>query len=281
MKNKKLSPLSICALTASVLVSLYYFVYLELCIVGFDSRLMSFFALFVIACVTLPILFHEHLKRILKGAYKPLKLIFTVLLCLYAVSVAVFWCYIGNFSSSTPETYAKAAAETNDTGEGTAVLVFGCRAYGNRPSLTLRIRLDAALELLCALPDAVCIVSGGQGSNETVPEAVVMQSYLTEHGISEDRIIMESASHSTSENIRLTKELMEETGLSYDRVIGVSTAFHLSRIKLLSERYDFPMELCSSPSPSFGHMYVSMVREYLSYIKMLLFDKAVIITKVT
>ena len=41
------------------------------------------------------------------------------------------------------------------------------------------------------------------------------------------------------------------------------------------------MELCAAPSPSFPHHYVSMVREYLSYIKMALFDQAVLITKVT
>lgn len=281
MKNKKLSPLTICALTASALVCLYYFFYLVLCILGFDSRLMPFFALFAMACASLPILLHERLKKLLKRAYKPLKITYTVLLCLYVVSVAVFWCYIGSGYTNTPETYASAAAQTGDTGDGTAVLVFGCRAYGNRPSLTLRIRLDTAHELLTVLPDAVCIVSGGQGSNETVPEAVVMKSYLVDHGISEDRIIMESSSHSTSENIRLTKKLIEENGLVYNRIIGVSTGFHLPRIKLLSERYELPMVICSSPSPSFGHMYVSMVREYLSYIKMLLFDEAVIITKVT
>jgi uncharacterized SAM-binding protein YcdF (DUF218 family) len=131
------------------------------------------------------------------------------------------------------------------------------------------------------MPDAVCLVSGGQGANETMPEAIVMKNWLTDHGIDESRIYMEENSHSTSENIRFSKEKLESLGLSDKTVVGVSTAFHLPRIQLLAKRYGLPMTLIGAPSPSFANHYVSMVREYLSYIKMALFDQAVLITKIT
>ncbi len=282
MKNKlkNISPLCAITIAASVLVCLYYFIYLLLCLFGFDSRLMSFFALFVMSCAALPIIFHEKLKKLLGRAFKPLHIIFTSLLCLYLASVVLFWCYIGFAPGRTPSDCVDAFAEA-DTGEDTVIMVFGCRTYGYTPSLTLRLRLDTAYELLTLLPDAKCIVSGGQGSNETVPEAEAMLRYLTERGISEERIITESNSHSTSENVRFTKELINELSLDDKKLIGVSTAFHLPRIEALASRYTLPMELCASSSPSAAHHYVSMIREYLSYIKMVLFDEAVIITKVT
>lgn len=279
--NKKSRPLAVITVAASGLVCIYYFVYLLLCILGFDSRLMSFFALFVMACAALPIVFSKRLEKLLKRAFKPLWIAFTALLCIYIATVIAFWCYICFDSAKTPVSYGESYAAEENTGADTVVMVYGCRTYGYTPSLTLRLRLDTAYELLTLLPDATCIVSGGQGSNETVPEAVAMREYLIGRGIDAERLITEDKSHSTSENVRLTKALIEELGLTDKRIIGVSTAFHLPRIEMLTIRHGLPMELCASPSPSFGHHYVSMIREYLSYIKMALFDEAVIITKVT
>ncbi len=282
MENKKnRNPLDLITVIASSVIFVYYFICLCLCLTGFDSTVMGTFSLLVMACVSLPVIFADKLRRLLKKAFRTLHVIFTVLLCVYIITAAALWVYICIGAGHTADVIAVYSESANDTGEGTAVMVFGCRAHGYSPSLTLRLRLDAAYELLTAMPDAVCIVSGGQGSNETVPESEAMEAYLVGRGIDKSRIIKESNSHSTSENIRLTKQLIEESGRSFEKIIGVSTAFHLPRIKVLSERYDLPMELCSSPSPSPAHFYVSMVREYLSYVKMLFFDRAVIITEIT
>ncbi len=273
-ENKLLKGLT---LGASALIALYYGVYLMFCIFGLDSQGMAVFAVLVIACVTLPVVFYNSLRRLLGRAFYVVNIIFAALMIFYILTVAFFWCYIGFNSAKTPE---KLAGVIEGNGENCVVLVFGCRTYGYTPSLTLKNRLESAYELLEALPEAVCVVSGGQGANETIPEALSMKTYLEEKGIASERIFMESESHSTSENVRFSKELIEREGLAGKNVIGISTSFHMPRVGLLSQRYGLPMELCSSPSPSFGHHYVSMIREYLSYIKMMLFDKAVIITRI-
>lgn len=282
MKNKyNITPLGVVTLAASAIIFAYYFIYLILCLVGVEALKMLLLAIFVMACVTLPILLRTRLKHLLKRAYKPLHIIFTVLLCVYIVTVIAFWAYIGFDASKTPSNYITAYASQQDTGEDTVIMVFGCYTNGMTPGYTLKLRLDAAYELLEALPDATCIVSGSQGTTETVPESVAMRGYLVDLGIAEERIIIEDSSHSTSENIRFCKAVLEELGLSNKRIIGVSTAFHLPRIEMLSNRYDLPMDTCASPSPSFAYHYVSMIREYLSYIKMALFDEAVFITKIS
>ena len=282
MENKKKrNPLNLITVISSSVIFTYHFICLCLCLAGFDSTVMGAFSLLVMAYVFLPVIFADKLRKFLKKAFRALHIIFTVLMCIYIVTAAALWVYICIGAGHTADVIVNNVEAVGDTGEDTAILVFGCRAHGYSPSLTLRLRLDAAYKLLNAMPDAVCIVSGGQGSNETVPESEAMEAYLVGRGIDKSRIIKESDSHSTSENIRLTKQLIDESGRNFDKIIGVSTAFHLPRIKVLAGRYGLPMELCSSPSPSAAHFYVSMVREYLSYIKMLFFDRAVLITRIT
>ncbi len=264
--------IDIAAVTAVSIISLYYFVYLVLCLLGYDLVIMSLFALAVLAVMILPVVFHSKLKAKLGGAYYILKLIFTLLTILYIISVVIFWCYIGLDARRNAESYATAAESFHDDGSGTAVVVFGCHTDGYTPGPTLKLRLDEAAQLLAALPEAICVVSGGQGSNETVAEADSMKAYLEDRGIDGARIYTEDESHSTSENIRFTKELLEENSLAPDRVIGVSTAFHLPRIEILSHVYNLPMEVCAAKSPDDCSYFVSMVREYLSFIKLVLVD---------
>ena len=271
--SKKLNKvIDVAAVAAAAIISLYYFVYLVLCLIGYDLRIMSLFALAVMAVMILPVVFRKKLKAKLGGAYFPLKLIFTILTILYIISVVIFWCYIGLDARRDAARNTAAGESFHDDGRGTVVVVFGCHTDGYTPGPTLKLRLDEAAELLEALPDAICVVSGGQGSNETVAEAVSMKAYLEEVGIDAERIYAEDESHSTSENIRFTKELLIKNSIEPVRVIGVSTAFHLPRIEVLSRVYDLPMEVCAAKSPDDFSYYVSMVREYLSFIKLLLVD---------
>ena len=279
MKSKlKFSPLGIVTVCAASLISAYYFVYMILCHLRVEVMYMSLLGLFVISCVFLPVFFRKKLEQILGRAYKALHIIFTVLLCVYIASVIFFWVYITFDAAKTPHSYVESYAEQNDTGKDTVVLVFGCYTNGVTPGTTLKLRLDAAYEILDALPNAMCIVSGSQGKRESARECDVMRAYLIERGISPERILAEGESHTTSENLRFSMAILDEEGLSDKHIIAVSTAFHLPRIELIAKRYGFDVHTCSSPAAGPAYLYVSMVREYLSYIKMLLFDKAVIAT---
>lgn len=116
------------------------------------------------------------------------------------------------------------AAGTKSTGEET-LIVLGCQVKGTRPSLMLTERLQAAKTYMDEHEEAVCILSGGQGQDEGISEAQCMYNYLTEHGISADRLIMEDRSTSTRENFRYSLEIMEERKLSRN-VAVVTNEFH-------------------------------------------------------
>ena len=115
------------------------------------------------------------------------------------------------------------------------VVVLGAGVNGTRPSLSLQERLDAAYEYLIAYPDAVCVVSGGQGNGEDITEAQCMYNELTAMGIEADRIWMEEQATNTQENIRFSLNVIEEkTGTRPDRIGLISSEYHLYRAGLFA-----------------------------------------------
>jgi hypothetical protein len=91
------------------------------------------------------------------------------------------------------------------------ILVLGCGIFPDGSlTQTLQNRLDAALEYYNQHPDAVFVVSGGQGPKEPVPEATAMKNYLMSKGIPEEKILTESKSTSTNENMKFSKQIIEE-----------------------------------------------------------------------
>ncbi len=70
------------------------------------------------------------------------------------------------------------------------IIVLGARVMGNEPGLTLKGRLDRALEYVKSNDDdCKIIVSGGKGDGENISEAEAMKRYLVERGIKPEMII--------------------------------------------------------------------------------------------
>lgn len=115
------------------------------------------------------------------------------------------------------------------------VVVLGCAVRGGGPSLMLRERLIAAQDYLEENPEAVCVVSGGQGADESISEAKCMYEYLTEHGIASERIYMEDKSTSTRENIKFSAEIIRQNGLP-DKMNIVTNEFHEYRAKRIADK---------------------------------------------
>lgn len=110
----------------------------------------------------------------------------------------------------------------------TTVIVLGCKVNGEKPSLMLRERLDAAYEYLLENESIKCILSGGKGNDEDISEAECMYRYLTKKGIDKSRLYIEEKSTSTRENLLFSKEIIEKEGLAEDITI-VTNEFHQYR----------------------------------------------------
>ncbi len=115
------------------------------------------------------------------------------------------------------------------------IIVLGCQVRGEQPGRMLTRRLNKALELLENSPQAVCIVSGGQGADEEISEAQAMKRWLTARGISEERIFTESSSTSTEENMLFTAKLISEQGIE-GKLVVVTNEFHQFRAHIYASR---------------------------------------------
>lgn len=125
----------------------------------------------------------------------------------------------------------------SDEGSADYIIVLGAGVDGTVPSISLRDRLDAALEYLSANPAAVAVVSGGRGEYEDITEAECMFRWLTDRGIEPRRIIREDRALSTSQNIAFSLELISTDSRKDSPVISVLTAeYHLYRAKEMARR---------------------------------------------
>lgn len=126
-------------------------------------------------------------------------------------------------------------AKTDAAPQSDYLIVLGAGVNGSAPSLSMVNRLEAALDYLEAYPDAVAIVSGGQGAGEDVTEASAMHDWLIAHGVPESRIVQEDQSTSTRENLENSFAIIRSRGGDpADGVAVVSSEYHLYRAKQMA-----------------------------------------------
>ena len=114
------------------------------------------------------------------------------------------------------------------------LVILGCRFRrdGTLPPL-LRGRVDRALEFWRAQKaatgrEALLVPSGGQGPDETMPEAEAMRRYLRSQGIPEAMIRVEDRSRNTYQNMEFSRALIEGERPGA-RVAYVTTNYHVFR----------------------------------------------------
>lgn len=135
------------------------------------------------------------------------------------------------------ETSCMIRAACKKPAEDATVVVLGCRVYGQRASLSMVERLEAAYEYLSENKDAVCVLSGGQGPGEEITEAECMFRWLVGKGIDSDRLYKEEESASTRENLLFSKQLIEEEKLN--EAIAITTSeYHQYRAGRIAESLD-------------------------------------------
>ena len=87
----------------------------------------------------------------------------------------------------------------------------------------------------------VMIVTGGQGSDEPVPEAQAMAAYLTERGFPADRLACENQSSTTEENLAFSKAIMDAaspagSGKRGPRCVIVTSNYHVFRTAIIARK---------------------------------------------
>lgn len=115
------------------------------------------------------------------------------------------------------------------------IVVLGAKVREDGPSVSLQNRIDAACEYMTAHPNAIAVVTGGQGKDEPMTEAQAMFDGLVALGIDPERVWMEPEATSTWENLHFSLNLIEEkTGQRPAKIGLLSSEYHLFRAKLFA-----------------------------------------------
>ncbi len=185
--------------------------------------------------------------------YSPVR--FTALLLVLAAAAVLLWGWLNAHRAQKPARIALrivsllltvgltvfAILEVNVISRGRtdwdsqpeAVVILGAGVNGTVPSLSLQVRLEAALDYIAGKPDIPIVVTGSQGPGEDISEAACMAGWLVSHGVEPERIHLEEQADNTEENIRYSKEILKGLGIgSLDGVAVVSADYHLYRAGL-------------------------------------------------
>lgn len=112
------------------------------------------------------------------------------------------------------------------------IIVLGAQVRGDRVSIALENRLEAALAYLEENPNTMAVLSGGQGPGENISEAQAMYDWLTEKGIGGSRLIPEDVSTDTWENMVNSRAKIGTNRVS----VGIVTNnFHVYRGTMLAK----------------------------------------------
>ncbi len=201
-------------------------------------------------------LFYEKVKEITaSGFFKWCKIIVVALFCVEVILVSFIAIY--------------GTVDTVDYTED-AVIVLGAGVRGDRVTLPLKMRLDKAIEYHSRNPESLIVVSGGKGFQETVTEAYAMEKYLVEKGVRESAIIKEEQAVSTYENMKFSKELLDEKiGGNYE-VVVITNNFHIFRGTIVAKRVGFEKVSHFHAGLQWYNLVPCYLRESLAVLKLLI-----------
>ncbi|MBQ3409340.1 MAG: YdcF family protein [Clostridia bacterium] len=133
----------------------------------------------------------------------------------------------------------------------------------------LRARVDKAIEFAKEQKEKsgkeiIFVPSGGQGHDEVISEAEAMKNYLKQKGISEDDIIVEDKSMNTVQNMRFSKNKIDE--LNKDgKIIFSTTNYHVFRSGVIANNEGVECEGIGCKTKWYFYMN-ALIREFIANI---------------
>lgn len=148
-----------------------------------------------------------------------------------------------------------------------AIAVFGAAEYAGRPSPVLHARLDKAVALYDrGIAPVIVTLGGGSNKDSGLTEGGVGRNYLLANGVPYERIIAETHSFDTEQQVQRLAAIAARQ--RFRSIVVVSDGTHLFRIALLCRRAG--LTVYTSPRAPLGHIddidaAERMLHEILSY----------------
>ena len=131
----------------------------------------------------------------------------------------------------------------------------------------LKARVDKAIEFAREQKeksgkDIIFIPSGGKGQDEVISEAEAMKNYLIQNGINEDDIILENKSTNTIQNMRFSKNIIDEINRS-GKIIFSTTNYHVFRSGVIANKEGVNCEGIGSKTKWYFYTN-ALIREFVA-----------------
>ena len=150
------------------------------------------------------------------------------------------------------------------------IIILGCMIKKDG-SLTniLKSRVDRAIEFSKLQKDAtgqdiIFIPSGGQGSNEVIPEGEAIKNYLLQKGIKKNNIIVENKSINTLENIEYSNKIIKahnkKANIAYS-----TTNYHVFRAGTIATSLGIKVEGIGSKTKPYFWIN-AFIREFIATV---------------
>ena len=177
----------------------------------------------------------------------------SVLCYFYCLTIATLYCNI-------------MAARHKPDFDKDFVIVLGSkiRADGSLTPI-LKARVDKAIEFAKkqkeeADRNIIFVPSGGKGQDEIISEAEAMKNYLIENGIKQENIIVENMSTNTTQNMRFSKEKIDEKNKD-GNIIFSTTNYHVFRSGIIANNEGIDCEGIGSKTKWYFYTN-ALIREF-------------------
>ena len=139
-----------------------------------------------------------------------------------------------------------------------AVVVLGCKAYDDGPSLMLKKRLDKTIELYNKVNNKI-ILTGDHGTKE-YDEVNVMKNYVLENKIPRQDVFLDHAGFNTYDSLYRVKEVFNAR-----KIVVITQKYHLYRALYIAKHLGIEAYgIIADDIPYKGIMIKNEIREILS-----------------
>ncbi len=150
------------------------------------------------------------------------------------------------------------------------IIVLGSGLINDKVPPLLASRIQKAIDFYhrqaaVSTPPTI-ILSGGQGSDENLPEAEAMQRYAIEKGIPIEHTLQENRSFNTYQNMLFSKQIMDDIkqGEAYNSIFTTNN-FHLFRAGIYARLAGLNSQGIGSKT-AFYYWPNAMIREYVAIV---------------
>lgn len=169
-------------------------------------------------------------------------------------TIFAFICYISWSSAYGSHSFSK---------QVDLIMVLGAGIFTEKVTPMLAERLNRAIKVYQSQKHPpYMLVSGGQGPDEPITEALAMKRYLIANGVPEKRILMEEQSTNTYTNFLYSKPIIEGRFGKSEQFLCVTSQFHILRSLRLAEKVGLKFYGLGSHTP-YHFFSIALIKDFL------------------